>query len=82
MEGARSNDVPGIVADCGGCMSCATCHVYIAPEWLDRVGRAQKDEEAMLELAIDPQENSRLSCQVIVTSELDGLVVHIPEAQF
>ncbi len=82
MENAKRHDVHGIFADCGGSMSCATCHVYIAPDWVDRVGAASGDEVAMLELAIDPQDNSRLSCQVLVRDDLDGLVVHIPKSQF
>lgn len=81
MEAAQNNGVPGILADCGGCMSCATCHVYIDPEWLDTVGKAESDEEAMLEAAIDPRENSRLSCQVKASATLDGLIVHIPKTQ-
>lgn len=82
MEIARENDIPGIVADCGGEMSCATCHVYVSEEWLEKVGRASADEADMLEMAIDPEENSRLSCQVVVDDSLDGLTVEIPATQF
>ena len=82
METARANQIPGIIADCGGSMSCATCHVYIRQDWIDRVGRASGDEVEMLELAIEPQDNSRLSCQVIIDEALDGLTVEIPAAQF
>ena len=81
MEAARDNGVPGIVADCGGSMSCATCHVYIDADWLDRVGVAGEEEQAMLEMAINPEENSRLSCQVFVNEALDGLIIHVPKDQ-
>jgi 2Fe-2S ferredoxin len=82
MQTAINNTVDGIVAECGGCMSCATCHVYIDDTWRERVGAPDANEQAMLELTIDPNENSRLSCQVIVTDELDGLTVTVPAAQF
>jgi len=81
MTVALNNDVRQILADCGGAMSCATCHVHIAREWLDRVGAADADEQAMLEMAIDPDETSRLSCQVVLTEELDGLVINLPASQ-
>lgn len=81
MEAALANDVGGILADCGGCMSCATCHVYIDEAWIPAVGTAGENESAMLEMAIDPRGNSRLSCQVKLTEALSGLVVHIPESQ-
>jgi 2Fe-2S ferredoxin len=81
MAAALANDIKQILADCGGAMSCATCHVHIAPEWLDRVCTADADERAMLEMAIDPDETSRLSCQIIVTDDLDGLVVNLPVSQ-
>jgi 2Fe-2S ferredoxin len=82
MQTAVNNMVDGIVAECGGCMSCATCHVYIDDAWRERVGGPDANEQAMLELAIEPNENSRLSCQVIVSDELDGLTVTVPAAQF
>jgi ferredoxin, 2Fe-2S len=82
MRAAADSGIPGIVADCGGCMTCATCHVYVPPEWLKILGPASSDEEAMLEIAIDPQANSRLSCQIEITDALDGLVIQIPENQF
>ncbi|AUW57138.1 2Fe-2S ferredoxin [Sphingobium sp. SCG-1] len=82
MKIAMKNNIPGIVADCGGEMSCATCHIYIPELWLDQVGCASRDEVDMLEMAIDPQDNSRLSCQVIVDDSLDGLTVEIPATQF
>ena len=82
MQAAVSNGVPGIDADCGGACSCATCHVYVNSEWLGKVGEMEVTEEAMLSLSTDRQENSRLSCQISVTEELDGLVVTTPEFQF
>jgi 2Fe-2S ferredoxin len=81
MSAALANGVPGIPADCGGACSCATCHVHVEASWLDRVGGPSALESAMLELAPELQENSRLSCQIVVTSDLDGLVVRIPETQ-
>jgi len=74
--------VPGIDADCGGACACATCHVYIAPEWVERVGAPNEMEVDMLDFAFDVRENSRLSCQVKLTEELDGLMVTVPEKQF
>ena len=83
MQGAFENNVPGIDADCGGECACATCHVYIEPQWQDLVGPIppDSDEEAMLSFAAVTQPNSRLSCQVEVTDALDGLVVRMPEGQ-
>jgi ferredoxin, 2Fe-2S len=81
MEGAVNKGVPGITADCGGACACATCHVYIDEACLDRTGRAAVMEQSMLELASNPQTNSRLSCQIKVTDELDGLRVNLPSAQ-
>ncbi len=82
MEAAVKNGIGGILAECGGSCTCATCHVYIDPAWIDRVGAATGDEVEMLTLAIDPEPNSRLSCQVPVSADLDGLIVTIPETQF
>ena len=81
MQGAVNNGIAGIVAECGGSCSCATCHVYVEGGY-ERVGEPPEMETEMLECAVDPKENSRLSCQLKVTDELDGLVVHLPEAQF
>lgn len=81
MEGAVKNNIPGIDADCGGACACATCHVYVDPEWLDKTGKPAAMEESMLDFAEAVQENSRLSCQIKVTDELDGLVVRLPESQ-
>ena len=81
MEGAVQNDIPGIDADCGGGMACATCHVYVKEEWLDKLPKKEDGEEDMLDMAHEPNKFSRLSCQVIVSDELDGLVVSIPSKQ-
>ena len=81
MEGAIQNDIPGIDADCGGGMACATCHVYIKEEWWDKLQAKEDGEEDMLDMAYEPNKFSRLSCQVIVSDELDGLVVSIPSKQ-
>ena len=81
MEGAIQNDIPGIDADCGGGMACATCHVYVNEEWLDKLPNKEDGEEDMLDMAFEPKKNSRLSCQIIVSDELDGLVVNIPSKQ-
>jgi ferredoxin, 2Fe-2S len=82
MEGGRNAGVQGIVAECGGACACSTCHVYLASEWLDRVPPMESMEEDMLEFApaTDPM-RSRLSCQIRVTAELDGLVVNVPSGQ-
>ena len=82
MEGAGKNGVPGIDADCGGACACATCHVFIDEGWISRVGRAESEQEvSMLELAPTFEANSRLSCQIEVGEELDGLIVRMPESQ-
>ena len=82
MQGAVNNDVAGIVAECGGACSCATCHVYVDEDWFDKTGGPSDAEKDMLECAIDPKANSRLSCQIRMNDELNGLVVRIPESQF
>ena len=79
MEGAVQNDIPGIDADCGGGMACATCHVYVKEDWLDKLPKKEDGEEDMLDMAFEPKQNSRLSCQLIVSDELDGLIVNIPQ---
>ena len=81
MEGAVQNDIPGIDADCGGGMACATCHVYVRDDWFDKVTPKEDGEEDMLDMAFEPKQNSRLSCQLIVSDELDGLIVNIPSKQ-
>ena len=74
-------DIPGIDADCGGGMACATCHVYVKEEWLDKLRKKEDGEEDMLDMAFEPKKNSRLSCQLIVSDELEGLTVYIPSKQ-
>ncbi len=81
MEGAVQNDIPGIDADCGGGMACATCHVYVNDKWFDKLPVKEDGEEDMLDMAFEPKKNSRLSCQIIVSDELDGLTVNIPSKQ-
>ncbi|OIQ64501.1 ferredoxin-6 [mine drainage metagenome] len=81
MEGARDNGIPGIEADCGGACACSTCHVYVDPAWVDRLPKKDAMEEDMLDFGFDVRPNSRLSCQIKVTDELDGLVVSTPERQ-
>ena len=81
MEGAIQNDIPGIDADCGGAMACATCHVYVEEKWLDKLPKADDAEVDMIDMAHEPKKNSRLSCQLIVTDELEGLTVTTPEKQ-
>jgi 2Fe-2S ferredoxin len=81
MENAIRNDVPGIVAECGGACACATCHVYVDEAWTEIVGHPEPMEEDMLDFAADVRPNSRLSCQIRVRDELDGLVVRVPERQ-
>ena len=82
MQGALDNMVDGIVAECGGSCSCATCHCYIDESWIDKVVAATDMENDLLDCVTDPKDNSRLSCQIKVTDDLDGLVVHLPESQF
>lgn len=82
MEAAVKNMVPGIDADCGGACACATCHVYVEPEWQENTGKRSDMEEDMLDFAFDVRDNSRLSCQIKVSDELDGLTVKVPEKQF
>ena len=82
METAIKHQVTGIDADCGGACACATCHVYVEPEWREKVGARNAMEEDMLDFAFDVRENSRLSCQIKVTDALDGLRLKIPAKQF
>ena len=81
MEGAVQNDIPGIDADCGGGMACATCHVYVKEDWFNKLPEKTEGEDDMLDQAYEPSPSSRLSCQIIVSDELNGLVVHLPEKQ-
>lgn len=82
MQAAINNIVPGIIGDCGGACSCATCHGYIDAAWIEHVPPASADEAAMLECAMHIQDNSRLTCQITVTPELDGLIIRLPVSQF
>ena len=81
MQVALNNTVPGMLADCGGNCACATCHVYVDAPWTDKVAAAEKTEQDMIECTVYPEATSRLSCQVIITEQLDGLVVRLPESQ-
>ena len=81
MENAIRNSVPGIEAECGGACACATCHVYVDEAWRETVGGPSMMEEDMLDFAFDVRDNSRLSCQIKVRDELDGLVVSVPTRQ-
>jgi 2Fe-2S ferredoxin len=81
MQAAIDALVPGIMADCGGSCSCATCHCYVDEAWVARLPAVETAERDMLECALDPRDNSRLSCQVRVTSQCDGLVVRLPQSQ-
>ena len=81
MEGAVDNMIDGILAECGGSCTCATCHVYVDDAWTSKLGSPGEFEKDLLEMVLEPAENSRLSCQIKVTSDLDGLTVRIPTAQ-
>ena len=81
MEGAVQNEIPGIDADCGGSMACATCHVYVEDSWFNKMPKAEDGEVDMIDMAFEPKKNSRLSCQITITDDLDGLVVTTPEKQ-
>ena len=82
MEVAIKNSVPGIDADCGGACACATCHVYVREDWVEKIGKAVEMEEDMLDFAFDVRDNSRLSCQIKVSDAVDGLTLDLPEKQF
>ena len=81
MEGAVQNNIPGIDADCGGSMACATCHVYVEEKWFNKLKKKEEGEEDMLDMAYQPNKLSRLSCQLSVSDEFDGLVVRMPIKQ-
>ena len=81
MEGAVQNNIPGIDADCGGSCACATCHVYVDEKWFITLPKKDSAEEDMLDMAFEPKTNSRLSCQLMVSEQIDGLVVNLPEKQ-
>lgn len=82
MKGAVDNGIDGILGECGGAMSCATCHCYVNDAWLEKTGTAEGSELDMIDATSDPKPNSRLSCQIIVTEELEGLSVDLPESQW
>ena len=82
MEGAIQNNIPGIDADCGGSMACATCHVYVEDSWFNKIPKAEDAEIDMIDMAYKPKKNSRLSCQISVTDDIDGLIVNLPEKQW
>lgn len=82
MEAAKTNLVPGIEAECGGACACATCHVYVDDAWIEKTGKPSDMEEDMLDFAFDVRETSRLSCQIKLSDDLDGLIVEVPEKQF
>ena len=81
MEGAVQNDIPGIDADCGGSMACATCHVYVKDDWYDKLDEKSEGEDDMIDQAYEPKKNSRLSCQITGSDKIEGLIVHLPEKQ-
>ena len=81
MEGAVQNNIPGIDADCGGGMACATCHVYVEDSWLNKLPKPEEAEQDMIDMAYKPNKNSRLSCQIVVSDKIDGLTVTTPEKQ-
>ena len=82
MEAARDNNVPGILADCGGACACATCHVMVAEPWQEKLPEILPDEEMMLDMGLEERAaNSRLACQITLSDELDGIVVQMPESQ-
>ena len=81
MEGAVQNNIPGIDADCGGACACATCHVYVDKQWFDKLPKIESSEEDMLDVAYEPNQFSRLGCQITITDDLDGLVVKMPLKQ-
>lgn len=81
MQGAIENNVRGIIAECGGACSCATCHVYVDEPWATRLDSKREEEDMMLEAVCDPKPSSRLSCQIKITEQLDGLIVFMPEKQ-
>ena len=82
MQGALDNLIEGILGECGGCCSCATCHCYVDDAWLEKVGAPNDMEKDMLDSVVDPKSSSRLSCQIQMSDDLDGLVVRLPESQF
>jgi len=83
MQGALNNDISGIVAECGGGMACATCHVYVDDAWVEKLPETDEMENQMLDcVAAERRVNSRLSCQVNITDEVDGMIIRIPDTQY
>jgi 2Fe-2S ferredoxin len=82
MQASLDNGIDEILGECGGSCSCATCHCYIDENWLSKTGKPDEIEQEMLECTLEPKENSRLSCQITITDEMDGLIVYVPEAQY
>lgn len=82
MQGAVDNMIDGILAECGGACACATCHCYVDDAWKDKMPAVESSEQDLLEAVVDPKDNSRLSCQLVVTEDMDGLVVHLPASQY
>ncbi len=82
MEAAKMNDIAGVEAECGGACACATCHVYVDAAWQEKTGKPSEMEEDMLDFAFDVRPESRLSCQIKVAAEYDGLIVRVPGKQF
>lgn len=82
MQGALDNMIEGIIAECGGCCVCCTCHCMIDPQWKDAAGSITSGEDELLEMLSERQDNSRLSCQVTVTASMEGMVVRLPESQY
>ena len=81
MQAAQFSEIPGIDADCGGCCACGTCHVIVDPQWIAKTGSSESNEELMLEMTPEKTGTSRLSCQIQVDEQMDGLVVRLPEFQ-
>lgn len=82
MQGAVDNMIDSILAECGGACACATCHCYVDEAWVGKIPAAEDAEKDLLDAVVDPKDNSRLSCQIVVTEEMDGLTVHLPESQY
>ncbi|MBU3070397.1 2Fe-2S iron-sulfur cluster binding domain-containing protein [Aestuariicella sp. G3-2] len=82
MQGAVDNMIDGILAECGGACACATCHCYVDEAWVSKIPAPEPQEQDMLEAVVEPKENSRLSCQIVVTEDMDGLTVHLPASQY
>jgi len=82
MRAGIDNGVEGIAAECGGCLSCATCHAYVGPDWADKLPPPSDEERIMIECALEVRPTSRLTCQLLVTDDVDGLVIEVPASQY